>query len=63
MKKTRKKSRVTSVYLQQIQGVKDVYFLVIPVDKKGRSIPSSVECAYNSAYYDESSAATMALAL
>jgi hypothetical protein len=52
MKKA-KKSRVESVGVNLIRGFHDLYFLTVPYDKKNRVIPSSVECAYNSAYFDE----------
>ena len=52
MKKA-KKSRVESVGVSLIQGFHDTYFLTVPYDKKNRIIPSSVECAYNTFYFDE----------
>lgn len=52
MKKA-KKSRVESVGVSLIQGFHDTYFLTVPYDKKNRVIPSSVECAYNTSYFDE----------
>jgi hypothetical protein len=52
MKKA-KKSRVESVGVNLIQGFNDTYFLTVPYDKKNRVIPSSVECAYNTRYFDE----------
>lgn len=51
MKKA-KKSRVESVGVNLIQGFQDTYFLTVPYDKKNRIIPSSVECAYNTSYFD-----------
>jgi hypothetical protein len=50
MKKTRK-SRVASASIETMFGSAGVYYLVTPYDKKGREIPSSVLCAYNSEYF------------
>lgn len=56
MKKARK-SRVFSASVSLLYGVptedgtQAVYYVVTPYDKKGREIPSSVNCAYNSDYY------------
>ena len=47
-----KKSRVETVGVQVFTGVSDSYYLTIPYDKKNRIIPSSVECAYNTRYFD-----------
>ena len=52
MKKV-KKSRVESVGVNLIQGFNDTYCITVPYDKKNRVIPSSVECAYNTSYFDE----------
>jgi hypothetical protein len=56
MKKARK-SRVSSASVSLLYGIpteegtQAVYYVVTPYDKKGREIPSSVNCAYNSEYY------------
>jgi hypothetical protein len=56
MGKTRK-SRVSSASVSLLYGVQteggtqSVYYVVTPYDKKGREIPSSVNCVYNSDYY------------
>ena len=56
MKKSRK-SRVAAAFISVFHGVETedgthaVYYMVTPYDKKGREIPSSVNCAYNSEYY------------
>jgi hypothetical protein len=50
--KKQKKSRVESVGVLLFKGVIDTYYLTVPYDKKNRVIPSSVECAYNSRYFD-----------
>jgi hypothetical protein len=47
-----KKSRVEAVGVLLFKGVLDTYYLTVPYDKKNRVIPSSVECAYNSRYFD-----------
>jgi len=33
------------------EGTQALYYAVTPYDKKGREIPSSVNCVYNSEYY------------
>lgn len=59
MKKFRKSRAVfASVYIYQ--GNLHSYFLVTAYDKKGREIPSSVNCAYNAEYYNENQAMRMA---
>jgi hypothetical protein len=50
MKKSRK-SRVASTSVETMIGLAGVYYLVTPYDKKGREIPSSVQCAYNAQYF------------
>ncbi len=62
MKKSRK-SRVSFASYDIYSGVAGVYFLLIPYDKRGKEIPSSVNCAYNSEYYDENQILRMAKAL
>lgn len=47
-----KKSRVENVGVLLFKGAIDTYYLTVPYDKKNRVIPSSVECAYNSRYFD-----------
>lgn len=59
----RKKSRVNNVGVQVFQGVNDSYYLTVPYDKKNRVIPSSVQCAYNSRYFDLQSTVNMLRAL
>jgi hypothetical protein len=34
------------------QGYQTVYYNVIPYDKKGKEIPSSVNCCYHAGYFD-----------
>ena len=62
MKKT-KKSRVENVGVQLFQGFNDTYYMTVPYDKKNRVIPSSVECAYNSQYFDLQTTVNMLRAL
>ena len=62
MKKIRK-SRVHSASIQALVGMHNVYYLVVPYDKKMREIPSSVNCAYNSEYFSPQQALQMAQAL
>ncbi len=62
MNKTRK-SRVTSATIETMVGLTGVYYLVTPYDKKGREIPSSVHCAYNSEYFSPQQTFTMSRAL
>ena len=56
MKKARK-SRVSSASISLFYGIptdegtQALYYVVTPYDKKGREIPSSVNCVYNSEYY------------
>jgi hypothetical protein len=56
MKKSRK-SRVSSASVSLLYGIhteeggQAIYYVVTPYDKKGREIPTSVNCAYNSDYY------------
>ena len=56
MKKPRK-SRVATTAVSLLYGIlteeggQAIYYVVTPYDKKGREIPSSVNCAYNSDYY------------
>jgi hypothetical protein len=58
-----KKSRVVYASLNSYSGVQHVFYMVTPYDKKGREIPSSVNCAYNSEYYTPQQAMLMAGAL
>jgi hypothetical protein len=62
MKKARK-SRVHSAALQTMAGMHQLFYLVIPYDKKQREIPSSVNCAYNSEYFTPSEALNMSQSL
>jgi hypothetical protein len=62
MKKA-KKSRVENVGVQIFQGINDTYYMTVPYDKKNRVIPSSVECAYNSQYFDLQATVNMLRAL
>jgi hypothetical protein len=56
MKKTRK-SRAFAAFVETFNGLvtdegfQTVYYTVVPYDKKGRIIPSSVNCCYNAEYY------------
>ena len=56
MKKARK-SRAHSALISTFNGVlthegyQTVYYAVTPYDKKGREIPSSVTCCYNTDYF------------
>ena len=59
----RKKSRVETVGVQMFQGINDTYYLTVPYDKKNRVIPSSVQCAYNSRYFDLQATVNMLRAL
>jgi hypothetical protein len=58
-----KKSRAVYASLQTYIGVNHMYYLVTPYDKKGREIPTSVNCAYNAEYYTPDQAMLMAGAL
>jgi hypothetical protein len=62
MKKVRK-PRAVYATVQEIRGYCNSYYLVTPYDKRGKEIPSSVNCAYNSHYYSYNSALRMAEAL
>jgi hypothetical protein len=62
MKKSRK-SRVASASVQTMVGLAGVYYLVTPYDKKGREIPSSVQCAYNAEYFSPQQAFMVSKAL
>jgi hypothetical protein len=59
MKKFRQ-SRAVYASLKTYSGFQNLYYLVIPYDKKGREIPTSVNCAYNSEYYTSDQAMLMA---
>jgi len=62
MKRTNK-SRVAFASYKLYSGVSSVYYLLIAYDKKGREIPSSVNCVYNSDYCSEDQILRMAQAL
>lgn len=62
MKKHRK-PRATHAALKLFRGVQDTYVLVTPYDRKGREIPTSVSCAYNTDYYSPDEARAMVGAL
>ena len=62
MKKVRK-PRAVYASISELSGYHNVYYLVTPYDKRGREIPSSVTCAYNSEYYDYNSALRMTQSL
>jgi hypothetical protein len=53
----KRKSRVSFAAISLLYGISTeegtqaIYYVVTPYDKKGREIPSSVNCAYNSEYY------------
>lgn len=52
-----RKSRVTSASVSLLNGIftsdgtHATYYMVDSYDKKGRKIPSSVQCLFNSDYY------------
>ena len=56
MTKTRK-SRACGVSVEAFygtpnyDGARTVYYAAIPYDKRGREIPSSVNCCYNADYF------------
>jgi hypothetical protein len=58
-----RKSRVDSASIIPFRGANDVYFLVIPYDKRGKEILSSVNCAFNSEYYTPEGALVLSKAL
>ena len=58
-----KKSRAVYASLATYNGAQHGFYLVTPYDKKGREIPSSVNCAYNSEYFSPREAMLMAGAL
>jgi hypothetical protein len=60
--KTRK-SRVHSASLKTMKGLHNIFYLVIPYDKKQKEIPSSVNCAFNSEYYTPEQALNMSQSL
>jgi hypothetical protein len=62
MKKAHK-SRAAYASYKLYSGAASVYYLLIAYDKKGREIPSSVNCAYNSEYCTEDQILRMAQAL
>ena len=45
------------------EGFQTVYYTVIPYDKKGREIPSSVTCCYNADYFDHGEILTITQSL
>ena len=68
MKKARK-SRAHSALIGtflgsiNIQVYQTVYYTVIPYDKKGREIPSSVNCCYHAGYFDHDEILTITQSL
>jgi hypothetical protein len=58
-----KKSRAVFASVFIYQGQVHPYYLVTPYDKRGREIPTSVNCAYNAEYYTERQAMRMAGAI
>ena len=62
MRKTRK-SRVHFASIRPYVSGSAVYYLVVPYDKKGKEIPSSVNCAYNGEYYTPDEALYLARSL
>ena len=61
--KKARKSRVENVGVVLFHGFQDIYYLMVPYDKKNRVIPSSVECAYNANYFSPKEAVNMLRAL
>lgn len=57
-----KKSRVCASFLSPVRNMYP-YADVIPLDKKGREIPSSVRVAVNLEYYSVEDAVRIALSL
>ena len=45
------------------EGNREVYYGVVAYDKKGREIPSSVNCCFNSDYYSTDQILPLAQAL
>ena len=68
MKKARK-SRAHAALISTFNGVltnenyQTVYYTVVPYDKKGREIPSSVTCCYNADYFDHDEILTITQSL
>jgi hypothetical protein len=54
---------VENVGVVLFHGFQDIYYLMVPYDKKNRVIPSSVECAYNANYFSPKEAVNMLRAL
>jgi hypothetical protein len=54
-----KKPRVYSVYMTECRGKVSMHWWPLPYDKKGRFIPSSVDCVYNQEYHSRSEALNM----
>ena len=52
MKKRSKKPRAVGADISLYVGYSGTFVMPLPYDKKGRIIPSSVECAYNFEYYN-----------
>jgi hypothetical protein len=49
--------------LTNLEGNHEVYYGVVAYDKKGREIPSSVNCCFNSDYYSTDQILPLAQAL
>lgn len=62
MKKPRK-PRATFASLAVFRGVRDMYVIVVPYDRRGREILSSVNCVFNADYFSPEEAQAMVNAL
>lgn len=58
-----RKPRAVYASIYEFKGHHHVYYSLTPYDKRGREIPSSVNCAYNSEYHSYESTLRMAQAL
>jgi hypothetical protein len=65
VKKPRTQSAGITIFLSRPneEGHCEQYYAVIAYDKKGREIPSSVNCCYNSSYYAASDILSLAQVL
>lgn len=62
-KKKPKLSRVHSVIVSECKGKVSMYWWTLPLDKKGKFIPSSVDCVYSQEYYSRRQAGLMITAM
>lgn len=58
-----KKPRAQGVITLPCRGKVGMYWWTIPLDSKGRFIPSSVDCLYNQEYYSREDAGFMVTSL